>query len=53
MSAEIIMFVPRPNPKREEAEKRVAEAFNSLVGVWPDFSAANAFHGVPSDKEPA
>lgn len=53
MSATIIQFVPKPNPKRqEEAEQRVAEAFNSLVGVWPDFSSAAAYHA-PDGKEPA
>jgi hypothetical protein len=51
MSAEIIQFVPKANPKREEAEQRVADAFNNLVGVWPDFSAAAAYHA--PEKDPA
>jgi hypothetical protein len=50
MSAEIIQFVPKPNPKRQEAEQRVAEAFNSLVGVWPDFSSAAAYHAPDKDS---
>ncbi len=51
MTAEVIQFVPRPDPNREARLKRMAaEAFGEVFPNWPDFSQAETFHAPDKDS---
>jgi hypothetical protein len=56
MSAEIIMFIPRPNPKRQTIDDMAVEIMNQCFPSWPggidDLIPEQAPYMAP-EKDPA
>jgi hypothetical protein len=57
MSAEIIQFVPRPNPKRQTIDDMAIEVMNQCFPSWPggidDLVPVDTNHYHAPDKDPA
>jgi hypothetical protein len=53
MSADIIQFVPRPNPEREkQLERQAIEIMNiAFPAVWPETPEMIPYHS--DEKDPA